>query len=977
MAARQEVLNVHLASILSKLGLPSQAERRRQYIPDVIISHHYLGTILAEAEVGDTWDDEVAEERLRTMVDQRFRQRHFAHIDLILLIVYPKKLIRQMEAISEDKIEDELANAEIGMGIAFRKHLLEAAFDFKWYPTQVGVTQIPSALEQITKDIVVATPEEITKGLSETIEEAGKTLASASELKEAFLEKAPDLDIDPEIFENANDCLNLTIKTMFTLGGVGLLIYELARTRHPLALQDLSSLNAARMLEGLRRLRKINYVEIIDSSIMAWSNMPSHPQLNQFLNAIHAQIKKAVDPIRRGGWDVLAFIYQRLLSETYRKAYATFYTKLPAAYLLANLAVESANDKIIDPACGTGSLLVSAFFVKKKATLKPKNIQRMLDKKIKEPILDYVNKRMLNDVYGLDALDTAVSLSSGVLTLASSAVPRSRLKLFNAPVGPDKSGSLDLLRTSTIKSDGYGITLRTKTEEKYEKAENQFDVVIMNPPFTRSDRIPTLIGDRARRDLNSLNLKLGGVKTTNLFVAGLAKPFLVLGDRLCANGGRIAAVLPNSLLSRDAWIDVRQGIVNSYIIDDVVVSYAPGTPNFSSDTQFREILLVVRKETGKRSKSKTRIVNLFTRIDDLKLHEIDALVSNIREGKKTILLPERNFEVAATIREFDWEVIRSIADNWYRLAAFRNLDLTEHHLNLIKNYCVPFGNYFTLGSVVDHTNGLAVARRRLEGRNYDAAWGSGENSGIHTMRASPHHFLIVRDEDAVKCKLWEDDYRSKLMILRRGQLDTQYILMFRLDREAVSNVWWPFWPTKKLKAEHVTATLTFMNSILGFTHVLGERLETRGLWMELKKGQLGKMPTPAFEKLRTAKLQEIFEARNLSHIETVPLPKVGTYIARMAKLEADVGDYSRAIKQALKDPSLKARAALDQVSIDLLSLLGCNSIPEKIYELVSDEIEVLRGIMESEERSDRIRDKGSRAIREVADKSQRKLDIWS
>jgi hypothetical protein len=65
MVARQEVLNVHLASILSKLGLPSQAERRRRYAPDIIILHHYLGTLLGEAETGSTWDDKTAREKLK------------------------------------------------------------------------------------------------------------------------------------------------------------------------------------------------------------------------------------------------------------------------------------------------------------------------------------------------------------------------------------------------------------------------------------------------------------------------------------------------------------------------------------------------------------------------------------------------------------------------------------------------------------------------------------------------------------------------------------------------------------------------------------------------------------------------------------------------------------------------------------------------------------------------------------------------
>lgn len=975
MAARQEVLNVHLASILSKLGLPSQAERRRKYVPDLILSHHYLGTILGEAEIGSTWDDKTAREKLKKRTEERFRQPHFAHIDFIMLVIYPKRLIKDIEAKTEDKIEEELAKADIGFGIAYRQHPTEATFNVRWYQTQVSVTQLPSVLEEISKDVVGLTPEEITKDLIETIEEAGRILPYIKEMREPFLRKSSDLDIEPEIFETLDDCLNLTVKTMFTIGGVALLIYELARVRHPLQLHDLSQLNVNQLLEGLKRLREINYAEIIDSAITAWSDLPSHPQLDQFLKALYAHVKKGVGTIRRGGWDVLAFIYQRLLSETYRKAYATFYTKLPAAYLLANLAIQSEKDMVIDPACGTGSLLVSAFFVKKKAALRPGRIRDLFAKRIKEPILDYVNKSLLCDTYGLDALETAVSLSSGALTLASLAVPRSPLRLLNAPVGPGKSGSLDLLRMSTIKSRHYGVTLKTKANEQHEKVENLFDVVIMNPPFTRSDRIPTLIGDRARQDLNRLNLTFGKTRTTNLFVAGLAKPFLVLADRLCKNRGRIAAVLPNSILSRKAWVDTRKGIVDSYIIEYVVISYAPGTPNFSSDTQFREILLVLRKGAKEKTEAKTKIVSLFTQIDELKLHEIDALAYSIKAGTKSVILPGGNLKFAATTREFDWVVIKSLADNWYRLVAFKNLDLTEHHINVIKNYCVPLGSYFIPGSVVDHRSGLVILDKP-EGEYYDAVWGSGEKAGIRMLEAEPHHFVVVMNRNEVRCNLWEEGYASNLMILRRGQLDTQYTLMFKLDKNAVSNVWWPLHPTKKLNRAQTTAALTFMNSTLGIIHVLGERLETRGLWMELKKGQLMELPIPAFGKLRSRKLKSIFQENDLSGATMASFPKIGDYIQRMANLEAKVGNCHHAIKEAMKDPLLKPRATLDQVSIELLNSLGCKSIPEKMYQLVFDEIEVLRKIMESNEKAGIIKDKGAKAIKRIADKSQRKLDEW-
>ncbi len=469
---------------------------------------------------------------------------------------------------------------------------------------------------------------------------------------------------------------------------------------------------------------------------------------------------------------------------------------------------------------------------------------------------------------------------------------------------------------------------------------------------------------------------IGKTKTTNLFAAGLAKPFLVLADRLCKNKGRIAAVLPNSILSRETWLDIRKAISDSYIIEYVIISYASGTPNFSSDTLFREILLVLRKDGKDKSDAKTRIVNLLTQIDELKLHEIDALAFGIKTGKEKVILPGKGPSTIATTRELNWYSVKPLSDNWYRLAAFKNLELTEHHLNIVDNYCTPLSSCFTIGSVVDHTDGLVVSNKP-QGEGYNAVWGSGEKAKIKKIRDTPHHFVVITDRDSVKCNIWREEFASKLMILRRGQLDTQYTLMFMLDKNAVSNVWWPLHPVDKLKPAHVLSTLAFMNSTLGLIHILGERLETRGLWMELKKGQLTNLPLPAFEKLGVRNLKRILKKNGLSITNIASLPKIRDYVARMAVLEAKFGSYKDAIQEALKDSQLKPKAVLDKVSIELLELLGC-SIPKNMYQLVFDEIKALRIIMEStNENADIIKDKGARAIKDAADKLQKKLDVWS
>jgi hypothetical protein len=448
---------------------------------------------------------------------------------------------------------------------------------------------------------------------------------------------------------------------------------------------------------------------------------------------------------------------------------------------------------------------------------------------------------------------------------------------------------------------------------------------------------------------------------------------LVLGGRLCKENGRIALVLPNSILSRDSWLYIRKGIAKSYAIEYIIVSFARGVPNFSSDTQFREILLVLKKRKKGTAKILTEVVSMFEAVDGMKLHEIDALAYGIKAKKTNIVLAGRSQPVVASTKSFNWDRVENLVDNWYRLVAFQNLELTEHHLKIVEKLCTPLKTFFTLGSVVDHSNGFEVIKNRPASDYFAAVWGSGEKTGFNVLKASPEHFVIVTDKSIVKCKLWEKKYSSTLMILRRGQLDTQYALMFELDVKAISNVWWPLIPSKKLNDLYIKAVVIFVNSTLGIIHMLGERLETRGLWMEFKKGHLTKLPIPDFRKIEKGKLDQILTENQMDEAFSGSLPSIRDYITAMAEIEKNTSNYNETIEKALENPALKYRAALDKVSFELLNLLGCEKIPQGVYGLVSNELEVLRNVMEAAPENHTIRDRGASALRGIYDKYQKKL----
>jgi hypothetical protein len=137
-----------------------------------------------------------------------------------------------------------------------------------------------------------------------------------------------------------------------------------------------------------------------------------------------------------------------------------------------------------------------------------------------------------------------------------------------------------------------------------------FDVVIMNPPFTRATghegkKIGVPNPMFAAFSSSAEEQKLMGKATKRLTEgtsahgnAGEASIFLVLADRKLKRGGVLALVMPLSLMSGEAWDDSRALLAKDYT-DLILVSIA-GTDgadlSFSADTDMGECLLVGRKD---------------------------------------------------------------------------------------------------------------------------------------------------------------------------------------------------------------------------------------------------------------------------------------------------------------------------------------------------------------------------------------------
>ena len=357
--------------------------------------------------------------------------------------------------------------------------------------------------------------------------------------------------------------------------------------------------------------------------------------------------------------DVAGRIFHRLLDS--RKFLATNYTTIPAAIMLAGLAFDERSEcwdgidfanpqdvsrlNIVDPACGSGTLLMAAAqeILKRGRRAKPGADE---EREVVRSILE-------NALYGFDVVPAAIHLAASTLCMAEARQVIRDMNLWRVrhevDDGIPRLGSLDFLSSSP--SMGNAVRLPLFNEETSfrvtgtgEMADNvampqDCHLVIANPPFTRAggpgDEKNTLWNpifgslldaDNAKKMKSALQKTLK--ETPASLYAGLGSAFVVLAHENLPIGGRMAFVLPATMLTGSRWSEIRRLLLNNYSIDWIIVSHdkrnrsaVKGLPgrrlvSFSESTRIAEVMIVATKNPRKAHTSIVRFVNLKQNPDD-------------------------------------------------------------------------------------------------------------------------------------------------------------------------------------------------------------------------------------------------------------------------------------------------------------------------------------------------------------------------
>ncbi len=586
-----------------------------------------------------------------------------------------------------------------------------------------------------------------------------------------------------------------------------------------------------------------------------------------------------------------------------RKGFATYYTEVPAAYLLTYLATRVVlglsdpsghrglaktfgNLKVADFACGTGILLTSTYY----------NLLKAIEEAHLTGAVDYGEQLLQSFVedslYCFEAMEYATHVASLNLTSLSPR-PARRVNVYYLPLGyvggEPRLGSLDLIENSEVLGQLATVT------------PGSFDLVVMNPPFTRATgRVGKRFAGRggkflgfvgsedARRSLVAklakLRKEVGGElarvsmellaseasRYTDLgrllrsrrlrYYAGIGQAgvgllFLYLAYRYVKPGRTIAFVLPRNLLAGISWFPARALLASKFHLRYVIVSSDPvGGYNFSEGASFSEVLLVATRVDSHGSEE-TVFVNLLRkpRTPGEAVALVDKLLSGVRVPSAVVRVAKRE------------EILR-LLENWNTFVAVPDGYLVDYYLRFLESGEVSVGSRVVRVPLTRFTylvSRLGVSSpqfhsyfRVIDGPSeYSVVYGGAERVRLRIL-VEPNAYAAPRAPYAVELF---SKYSSRLLLPDRIWWDTAHALVLYSSKPTISNV---FYSARLRGGEDAEkSVVAYLNTTWGLLTVLFSREETRGRWTRLKVGHWRLIPVLDIGRLEgeaATRLVELF-----------------------------------------------------------------------------------------------------------------------
>ncbi len=545
------------------------------------------------------------------------------------------------------------------------------------------------------------------------------------------------------------------------------------------------------------------------------------PQWNTTARIVARAGVVAATSAAAAGHDLLGRIFHRLLDTA--RYDGSYYTSVSAATLLAMLGFpdtgalpeDLANLKVIDPACGTGTLLMAV----------AERI-RELRGSARRDAESYV---LIEDVlWGLDVNATACHMAATTLGLLSPSTAFDRMNIARLPLGVEvknrkryaRIGSLELLENAAtgqfrFGEESYGAQVETKRALTLQP--NTFHMVIMNPPYTRDSLRHDQFSKAEEKLLKAREKTITDKRAGHGSSAG--SMFMDLGEHLADMGsGVLAFVYPLAGVAAPSNQDARKLLAEWFHVDWVVASFDPQRTNFSENTSISEALIVCRRSQQEPAlRPLTKFVRLWR--NTRSVADIAGTAQILLEWK-----PTDTADIASGVAQIGtWPAERMVEGEWAPLtiasAYLADIACCLRDGVWKGTQFVKLGRSADVGPAGQRIRDAFTRHSRADKTGRKALWHNDTDRVVGLVSTADSYIHAKSGKEHLA-----DKYYSKanhLLIAAKPRLNTLRVLAVCCEEPTVGSGWVPAAPLDdELDPEWSKAMTVYLNSTLGVLAML-------------------------------------------------------------------------------------------------------------------------------------------------------------
>ena len=622
----------------------------------------------------------------------------------------------------------------------------------------------------------------------------------------------------------------------------------------------------------------LDYKPIFETGRAALYSCPNDPA---YTAAIRDSARAALAVVRTIAGlrhDLLGRIFHTVLDTA--RFDGSFYTTTAAATLLATLAIDEdmcdwrdaeaiARLRIVDPACGTGTLLMAA--AERIRDLAP---QLQDDETVAAALIEQV-------LSGYDVNLTATHMAATTLGLLSPTTQFRNMKIGRAFLGVDSLGEAYLGSLEFLERQPWLIpwpksvqaVSQIETGEEIAQAE-QADLVIMNPPFTRDSLRHDQFSRDEERKIKAREKALFANKPVHLSHNGGA--FLYLADFLAKDdSGTVAAVLPLVGATNYSTEGIRKYLAERFHIEIIVASHDPERIYFSENTNIGEMLLICRRwPEDKGTKPPTRVANLAIN---------PASPSAAISAAYAIMNGSLAAKGIGTVQE--WPESRIVSGDWGAI-QFLSPFLCAKYAVLKSNELFPstaLGRISEIGPEGRRIRDAFVRSKMPDEEGRIALW-QHDTERTQSMAAQWDTHLSAKSGKAhLAKKYWTQ--RGAFLLPHRLFLPTARVATVRLSTPVLGSLWTPCRLSVWLDSlpESEKALCVYFNSSVGLLSILGDRTNKKPTYPQFSLDDLRKLVVPDLAAIGSdaaAALSRTYDAHASDVL--LPLPQMNDCPVRRA-----------------------------------------------------------------------------------------------